>query len=71
MFLGCATVFSLKTTKKTSAGLGSQFLFWGEIFALAKTQETTLAKITFKSSDLHCHEAVVSRMCYSFQFENH
>ncbi len=28
------TVSSLKTTRKTSAGPGYQFLFWGEIFAL-------------------------------------
>jgi hypothetical protein len=38
------TVSSLKTTKKTSTGPGSQFLFWGEIFALAKTRKTTLAR---------------------------
>jgi hypothetical protein len=39
------TVSSLKTTRKTSAGPGSQFLFWDEIFALAKTRKTTLARI--------------------------
>jgi len=70
-FLRCAIISSLRTIRKISASLRSQFFFWGEIFTLAETRKPTLAKITFKSSDLHCHETVVYWMCYNFQFEKH